>query len=471
MKNLCASVLALFVSVFFIPSHSQTVQPLFSFSCDPVTNLCTDGSAPNSLIQGSDGNYYGTTLFSGTVKGAFGTVFKLSRGAQFTLLYSFAADQDGKYSNGGGPVSLVEGNDGFLYGAAQSGGANNAGVIFKLSKSGTIQIVHNFCSLPNCADGSNPGPLILASDGNFYGGVSGNSSTAGTVFRLTPAGTFTVLHTFDPTAEGATLLGLVEASDGNLYGTTVGAQTLLTCIFRLTMSGQFTLLHPFHYGQFTVSAPFQASNGKLYGTLSRFESNAEAGLFEMNLSGTGFQQFALPGPFDESIRPLTEASDGNLWATMPGGGSSSDGALIKLSLSGNPLQTVSFQGANGSVPNSPAFQSSNGEIVGTTSSGGSVGNDKTPSGVVFNLDAGLAAPKPVLAVLNPSSGGVGAKVIIYGDHVVGTTQVRFNGVTASYKVLNAHTILATVPSGATTGPIAATNAGGVTVSTRIFTIK
>jgi hypothetical protein len=237
------------------------------------------------------------------------------------------------------------------------------------------------------------------------------------------------------------------------------------------LSGQFTLLLPFHYGQFTVSAPFQASNGKLYGTLSRFEFNTEAGLFEINPSGTGFQQFVLPGPFDESIRPLTEASDGNLWATIPGGGSSSDGALIKLSLSGNPLQTVSFDGTNGSVPDSPAFQSSDGKIVGTTSNGGSVSKGKTPSGVVFQLDAGLAAPKPALTILNPASGSVGSKVVIYGDHVVGTTKVRFNGLTANYKVLNAHTILATVPIGATTGPIAATNAGGATVSTRIFTVK
>ena len=144
---------------------------------------------------------------------------------------------------------------------------------------------------------------------------------------------------------------------------------------------------------------------------------------------------------------------------------------VRLSLGGKQLQAVSFDGTNGNGPDSPAFQSSRGEVVGVTQGGGSVGTGEVASGVVFTLDAGLAAPKARLTVLNPASGSVGSQVAIYGEHMLGTTEVRFNGIGATFQVLNAQTIRATVPTGATTGPITVTNAGGSVVSKKNFTVK
>ena len=275
MRRFSPPLLALLLSVCFVPAHSQTIKQLFGFGCDPATKLCRDGKSPNSLIEGSDGNYYGTTEFSGGEKGASGTVFKVTSAGQLTSLYTFLPDQNNKYPNGQIPTSLVEGNDGFLYGTTQAGGASGSGVVFKLSKAGGIKVLHNFCSMANCGDGFSPVALTLASDGNLYGGTFGDGGVGGNVFRITPAGSFTILHSFDSVKEGPMILGLIQASDGNLYGTTVGAQTFLTCVFRLTRGGKFTLLQTFHYGQFTDSAPIQASNGKLYAALSRFKRLSE----------------------------------------------------------------------------------------------------------------------------------------------------------------------------------------------------
>ena len=93
-----------------------------------------------------------------------------------------------------------------------------------------------------------------------------------------------------------------------------------------------------------------------------------------------------------------------------------------------------------------------------------------PSGTVWTLDAGLAAPVSSVAAFRPSSGVNGASVLIRGNHFVGATAVTFNGVSATFKVLNQNFISATVPSGATSGTIAVTNAGGTSVSTGDFTV-
>jgi hypothetical protein len=87
------------------------------------------------------------------------------------------------------------------------------------------------------------------------------------------------------------------------------------------------------------------------------------------------------------------------------------------------------------------------------------------------LDAGLPAPARAIALLNPSSGTVSSTVLINGNNFVGATGVSFNGVSASFKVLNIHFISATVPVGATSGPVTVTTGGGSATSTQLFTVK
>lgn len=129
----------------------------------------TDGSYPGPLIQGADGNFYGITGGGGA--NGDGTVFKLTHSGTLTTLYSFCAQSgctDGSGPNS--PMALVQGSDGNFYGTTFSGGTNNAGTVFKITPSGTLTTLYSFCSQTNCADGEAPyAGLVQATHGNFYG--------------------------------------------------------------------------------------------------------------------------------------------------------------------------------------------------------------------------------------------------------------------------------------------------------------
>src|SRR5271165_4043559 len=155
----------------------------YTFVCNGKTSgQCPQGENPNSLIQASDGNFYGTSVSSGSKAGGQtlfgGTVFSLTPAGKFTLLYTFVPGAKNNFANGFGPVSLTEGPDGNLYGLTVSGGNNYAppfygyGVLFRISKTGTgFEVVHKFCSVGvYCSDGVYPaGGLVVGADGIIYG--------------------------------------------------------------------------------------------------------------------------------------------------------------------------------------------------------------------------------------------------------------------------------------------------------------
>lgn len=149
------------------------------------------------------------------------------------------------------PSSLVQGRDGGLYGTSSDGGTNGHGTVFKVTPSGVLTTLYNFCSQPNCADGSYAfAQLSLGEDGNFYGTTqSGGTGDLGTVFRITPAGGYTLLHAFRG-LDGASPSALVLASDGNFYGTTSGGGshdgTGGGTIFKSTSAGTLSTLHAFN---------------------------------------------------------------------------------------------------------------------------------------------------------------------------------------------------------------------------------
>ena len=198
---------------------SGTLTTLYNFC--PQYN-CAGGASPNGpLLQGSDGNLYGTT-YQGGLSILYGTVFKVTLAGALTKLYDFCSQPnctDGSNPNGG----LVQATDGNFYGTTSAGGASGGGTVFRISPSGVLTTLYSFCYPPNCPDGSGPGGgLVQATDGNFYGtsGIGGGAQNDGTVFKLTPAGTLTTLHSFDETDGARPMGGLLQATDGNLYGTT-----------------------------------------------------------------------------------------------------------------------------------------------------------------------------------------------------------------------------------------------------------
>ena len=189
-----------------------------------LQSLQTNGFAgPHGVIEGSDGNLYGTTRFGGAF--GYGTVFKVAKdGTGFTLLQSF---EFGVGTNGALPYAgVIDGNDGNLYGTTTSGGVFDNGTLFKIAKDAT-----GFTSLQSfeyglSANGATPqAGVIEGSDGTLYGTTTyGGPFDDGTVFKIAKDGTgFTMLQSFqsDVSTNGAAPnAGVIEGSDGSLYGTT-----------------------------------------------------------------------------------------------------------------------------------------------------------------------------------------------------------------------------------------------------------
>jgi uncharacterized repeat protein (TIGR03803 family) len=478
-------------------AHAQssgTINQLFAFTCTTGTrsDTCPQGARPDIILQASDGNFYGAAQVTdeGVSDPQGGTLFKLTPSGEFTRLFSFTQGSSG-FLNGNNPADgFVEANDGFLYGTTFNGGKQNDGVLFRISKTGTgFKVLHNFCSSAKCTDGSIPNGLLLGQDGNLYGTtLEGGSSVSpcpssgcGTIFRFEPTtGAFTVLHRLTAVADGVQPFGMIQAANGNFYGVSQGldVNSFNEDIFQFTLAGQFTVQFKSALFDTGISGLTQGANGNLYGAFESItgRTSGEINFFEVSTEGTGFVAFA---PFTSlagttTIPSLVLASDGNLWDTNFTDSAAPMGSVFSISpQNGKVLQTFAFDGANGNSPEVGVIQAADGSFVGTTELGGTIsgGSNEFADGTVWTLDAGLPAPAPAITLLNSTSGGVGSTVLINGNALIGTTAVTFNGVSASFQVLNIHFISAIVPAGATTGPVIVTNAGGKATSTQTFTVN
>jgi len=303
-------------TVFKITS-SGTLTTLYSFCL--ISPACTDGTAPTGrLVQATDGNFYGTTSASA------GTVFKITPTGTLTTLYNFQS------GNGSGPqAGLIQATDGNFYGTTFNGGAEGCcyGTLFKITPAGTLTTLHNFCSQSDCADGKNPwGNLIQASDGNFYGTTTlgGHCAPApydlcGTVFKITPTGTLTTLYNFcsqSNCADGEQpWAGLVQATNGDFYGTTQDGGTGLGTVFSLSVGlGPFVKTSP-HAGK--VGAGITVLGTDLTGTTS-VSFNGTPAAFEV-VSATEITATVPAG-----------ATTGKLQVTTPGGVLFSSGPFLVL---------------------------------------------------------------------------------------------------------------------------------------------
>jgi uncharacterized repeat protein (TIGR03803 family) len=227
-----------------------------------------DGAHPEAgLLIGPDGKLWGTTFNGGAHD--IGTVFRVGTdGAGYTVVHSFngLADEKTDLTPVGG---LVNGGDGNLYGTT-SGGTTTKGTVFRITTAGVLTTIHRF----NGADGATPsGDLIRASDGRLYGTTStGGAQNAGTIYRIATDGTFTSLHSFD-TAVGEGSQpdgGVFEASDGNFYGVTLsGGESFLGTVFVLTPNGDFATITSFGVSATVGWSPrgplVQGTDGFLYG--------------------------------------------------------------------------------------------------------------------------------------------------------------------------------------------------------------
>ena len=277
-------------------SGIQTV--LYSF-CSKTS--CTDGWKPYAgLVQGTDGNFYGTTVVGGTGSclDGCGTVFKITPSGALTTQHNFDST-DGKNPYAG----LVQATDGNFYGTTFYGGAHGEGEVFKITPSGIQTVLYSFCSIRYCPDGFNPyAGLVQGIDGNFYGTTyyGGNNNVCGsfhcgTVFKITPSGMRTTVYNFCSksgcTDGHAPYAGLVQGTDGNFYGTTVVGGTGSACqfgcgvVFKVTPSGTLTTLHSFDktdgFNPFVGLA--QDTNGKFYGTAYYGGADSDGTVFSLSV--------------------------------------------------------------------------------------------------------------------------------------------------------------------------------------------
>jgi uncharacterized repeat protein (TIGR03803 family) len=353
-----------------------------------------DGDLPYSgLIQGSDGNFYGTTFGGG--KDYCGTVYKITPSGIETVLYSFgvSSSKDGCEPAGG----LFQGGNGTFYGTTSFGGASGAlqggGTAFTLTSSGIESAWYSFTGgAGKSVDGQLPmSSLIQGSDGNFYGTAANGGTTGfGTVFKLTPTGAETVFYTFDSGAGGDGELpmgSLIQASDGNFYGTTVdGGAYGAGTVFQLTPSGTETVIYSFGNtgdGQNPRAGLIQASDGNFYGTTVNGGASGLGTVFQVTPSGAETMLYSFAGGSDGAypVAALTQGSDGNLYGTTLSGGASSMGTIFMITTAGVETVLHSFTGGgDGESPAAGLIQGSDGSFYGTTESGGT-----SIAGTVFKL--------------------------------------------------------------------------------------
>lgn len=276
------------------------------------------------LTRDKAGNFYGTTLYGGTM-GGFGTVFKLRPGGKETVLYSFAGTPDGE-----DPRSvLLRDASGNLYGTTQYGGTNGGfGTVFELSAKGKLTLLHSFAGTP---DGEDPyAGLLRDKAGNFYGTTQygGTNGGFGTIFKLSAKGKLTLLHSFAGTPDGVNpLAGLLRDAAGNLYGTTYygGSNGGFGTVFKLSPKGKLTLLHSFAGmpdGQNPYARLIRDPAGNFYGTTFYGGTFGYGTVFKLNPTGklTIMHSFNPSPDGSHPIAGLILDKAGNLYGTTSDGG-------------------------------------------------------------------------------------------------------------------------------------------------------
>jgi uncharacterized repeat protein (TIGR03803 family) len=374
----------------------------------------TDGALPwATMVQGSDGNFYGTTQNGGNpaCKLGCGTIFKITPKGKLT-----AFNFDG--TKGSEPIAgLVQAANGDFYGVTTTGGANDLGTVFKFNPHGGLTTLYSFSV--DMGYGA-LGGLVLASDGNFYGTASSGGPPAGacnpgcgTIFKITPKGKYTTLHNFNGIPDGGQPLAtMTQAPNGKFYGTAsaLGTKESYGTVFTITPKGKFAVVHQFNNtdGAYPFGGLIMGKDGNFYGQTDlggNSQDHAFGTVYKMTPGGKvttlhSFQQT----DGDNPVSALVQGTDGNFYGTVSYGGKHPNfGTVFKITPGGKLTTLHNFDSKHGSYPYAGLIQATNGKFYGATYAGGSSTGCPFGCGTIFSLSVGLGP----FVKMTPTAGTVG----------------------------------------------------------------
>jgi hypothetical protein len=384
-----------------------------------LTPLCffslTNGATPwASVIQASDGNFYGTTYAGGAATNfdnnagaiGYGTVFKVTPNGQLTCLASFFK------TNGMHPrAALVEADDGNFYGTTHNGGSwpgtilgnSGAGTVFRVTRDGQMTLMVDFAATNGACPAAG---LVKGPDGALYGvtrmggstygdPASGLSAGWGVIFRLTTNGVFQVIHHFLGHSDGgAPMSPLVLAKDGNMYGINNGN------FFSVSVDGAHSVLQALDSFSAGLSAPVEARDGTFYGVSQVFgEYNYGAVIKLTRTSQSALASITVPGGIPWGA--VVEGTDGNLYGTYSSSSLCPQGFIYRATPAGQLETIAAFDGTNGMYPRCGLIQARDGNFYGTAG-GGPASYDGY--GVVFKLTVPSADASRIFSVTSSAFG-------------------------------------------------------------------
>jgi uncharacterized repeat protein (TIGR03803 family) len=348
---------------------AQIWSTIYSDSNAILSTGSSGGNPFSALVQGSDGNFYGTTRNGGG--SGVGTVFQITSSGSLTTLYSFTGGGDG-----GNPTSaLVEGTNGFFYGTTGTNGSGGSGTVYSITPGGSVNVLYSFTGGD---DGGNPyAGLVTGTDGNFYGTTETDGAhEVGTIFRISYSGSLDTLYSFTGGADGGNpFASLITGTDGNLYGTAVTGGTGGGTAYSITYKGAFNTLHAFDNegeGGSPYGGLVSGTDGNFYGTTAAQGAYTQGTIFRLSYGGSLQTLYAFTGGGDggNPRAPLISAPDGNLYGTTVAGGDGF-GALFNISYDGAFNSLYAFSGgSDGAEPYAPVITGTDGNFYGTTEAGG-----------------------------------------------------------------------------------------------------
>ncbi len=447
--------------------------PVFAQTFSVLADFVSPQEGGNNLVQAADGNLYGTTIYGGPSDS--GTVYRISPSGTMTTIYNFCA-AGGTCTDGAEPFfGLTLGADGNLYGTTNQGGANNDGTVFKITLNGTLTTLHSF----DGGDGCTPqGGVMLANNGFFYGTTLFCGTGAGTLFAFKPGGSFRTLYQFRSNSlhGGNPYTVPIQASDGNLYGVTyAGGSSGLGVFYKVTPSNTVSNIYNFCSvtdcadGASPLGGLVEGSDGNLYGTVTG-ANNCCGAIFRLTTSGTEtILHYFSGGDGSTPIATLALGNDGVMYSTTPQGGSGicSGGC--------GTIYSITTGGAFTSLYDFCVLSSC---LDGYYSGDGPLFQDTNGTFYDTNAYGGTdnvgtvftwSEGLPAFVTPSPAAGAVGSKVTILGNSLAGATSVSFNGTPATFTASN-HAIRTTVPAGATTGTITVTLPSSTLTSKINFTV-